>query len=534
MFCTNNAILSDNDRQRLKSENIFHFNQDLIEYYEQLTDHLGRASKYQLFGHLFAGQKIPNLNNRIPAIKGNKDLRFDLASKMDHDSHTSFGVLNLPKNYRSAFIIDGQHRLYGYAHSERSTKSDDNTTLPVLAYENLPPAKEADLFVDINCEQIRVSKNLLIEIYSNLKWDSEDYEERIGALRSRIILALDQRKTSPIYDRIKTTGTKKTSHRCLTLTNFNDGLKENKLLGEIRKSTIIPGPLTDSRTGNSKDTLKKAIAMLSGYLSIYAEASPEHWNLGDSPGGYLCTNTAIRSLLRVYKEILSYISHKESIDLDMIDPDDLLPLIKPYIQPIIDYFTVASPETIKAFRNRSGKHGVNVNSFHMMTFIHREFNDFLPPELEKYLETVDEAGTQEARENIDQIQMKLFTTTIALLKKKYGEEGQKWWYEGVPQKVRTACVNRQEAEKGIKQKKQYLLLIDYHSIASNDWTLFQEYFSFSKDGGKIKQLNWLVKLNDVRNITHHPEKWPATKDQVAYVREIFPKVMHQFDLSTES
>ena len=70
LFCTNNAILSNNDKLRLESENIFHFNQDLIEYYEQLSDHLGMAAKYQLFGHLFAGQKIPHLENRIPAIKG--------------------------------------------------------------------------------------------------------------------------------------------------------------------------------------------------------------------------------------------------------------------------------------------------------------------------------------------------------------------------------------------------------------------------------------------------------------------------------
>jgi len=168
-----------------------------------------------------------------------------------------------------------------------------------------------------------------------------------------------------------------------------------------------------------------------------------------------------------------------------------------------------------------------------MTFIHKEFKDFLPVELEKYLETIDEEGTGEAQKKIDLIQKKLFEVTIALLKNKYREDEQLWWYEGVPHKVRSACSNRQESEKGIKKKEQYLLLIDYHSIASNDWNLFKDYYSFSKDGGKVKQLQWLVKLNEIRNITHHPEKHPASKEHVAFVREIYPKVMQQFNQPTE-
>ncbi|MDZ7667766.1 MAG: hypothetical protein U5K27_20935 [Desulfotignum sp.] len=71
------------------------------------------------------------------------------------------------------------------------------------------------------------------------------------------------------------------------------------------------------------------------------------------------------------------------------------------------------------------------------------------------------------------------------------------------------------------------VLIDYHSIAHSNWSVFQQYFSFSKDGGKDKQLNWLKELNQIRNITHHAEKWPANKEQVAKV-EIHKKVMENF------
>ncbi len=88
--------------------------------------------------------------------------------------------------------------------------------------------------------------------------------------------------------------------------------------------------------------------------------------------------------------------------------------------------------------------------------------------------------------------------------------------------------------KGQKDKEQYLFLVDYKTIAAFRWEeLFKKYYSFTKDGGKEKQLKWLVDLNKIRTITHHREKWPATKDQVTYVREIHAKVIDQFVLPHE-
>jgi len=91
-----------------------------------------------------------------------------------------------------------------------------------------------------------------------------------------------------------------------------------------------------------------------------------------------------------------------------------------------------------------------------------------------------------------------------------------------------------EEEKGIKKREQYFTLIDYKKIAYANWELFSKYFSFLDRGSKNAQLEWLDKLNPIRNITHHREKWPATKEQVQYVREVYKKVMEQFVLTEES
>jgi DNA sulfur modification protein DndB len=124
--------------------------------------------------YIDGGGQFPT--NIVINIKAKQELLFD---KKEVIGESSFGTLHLPNRYASAWIIDGQHRLYGYVYSKRILKRDlDKTTFPVLAYENLPPMAEADLFVDINSKQERVKQNLIKEIYADLKWESKDLKEK--------------------------------------------------------------------------------------------------------------------------------------------------------------------------------------------------------------------------------------------------------------------------------------------------------------------------------------------------------------------
>ena len=70
IFFTNNIIISEPDQTRLKKAGIYHFNQDALAYYEQLSSHLGSGAKYQFMGMLFKGKKIEELKNKVPAIEG--------------------------------------------------------------------------------------------------------------------------------------------------------------------------------------------------------------------------------------------------------------------------------------------------------------------------------------------------------------------------------------------------------------------------------------------------------------------------------
>ncbi len=105
-----------------------------------------------------------------------RPVKFEKAS-VDENAEYGFGRLHLPDRYRSAWIIDGQHRLYGFA------PIDDkflNQNVIVVAFENLSKTEEANLFVTINHEQKSVPKHLLDDLEGELKWGSDIPSE--GAL----------------------------------------------------------------------------------------------------------------------------------------------------------------------------------------------------------------------------------------------------------------------------------------------------------------------------------------------------------------
>jgi len=593
VIATRNIEITKSNMQIAEQEKIVFLDENDLNYYSKLTKLLKKSAKYQFLSHLFSDEQIGGLELSVPAtrgkmgkntfynflikpenlmkisyvshkasrdiedldtyqrmlspkrlrdiakyvdeggqfptnivvnIKSKRNIRFDVK---DTIGNSAFGILYLPNSYASCWIIDGQHRLYGYMQSERANNPNDKTTLPVLAYDKISSTKEADLFVDINCKQVKVTRRLLNELYANLKWDSANFNDRIKALCSRVVTGLSSRKNSPIYDRLILTNKYKTKFRCLTLTSFNDGLTKNRFFGTENK----PGPLSESKTGDLEKTQNKAIKILNYYLKLFSESMPEHWKLGDDKGGYLCTNNGIKALLIVLKEILAFIEYNDKIDVGLCESEDIFSLLKKYIKPLIEYFKTASLEEISLYRSMQAETGVRKSSLLMMCLINKEFDKFLPKGLAEFLETIDVEGTDETHSLIDEIQERIFNVVIKILENNFGK---RWWYEGVPTQIRTECSKRMEEEKGIKKREQYFTLIDYKKIAYANWELFSKYFSFLDRGSKNAQLEWLDKLNPIRNITHHREKWPATKEQVQYVREVYKKVMEQFVLTEES
>ena len=62
-------ILTDNDIERARQAKIALFNERDLDYYEQLVDHLGPATKYQLFSDILPGREVYGLQSSLPALR---------------------------------------------------------------------------------------------------------------------------------------------------------------------------------------------------------------------------------------------------------------------------------------------------------------------------------------------------------------------------------------------------------------------------------------------------------------------------------
>ena len=135
--------------------------------------------------------------NIVINFDGNAKLRFDRSKQETQgaDAGGVYGWLTIAPCYGSAWIIDGQHRLFAYSGHPRV----DSSFLSVVAFNGLDPAKQTEMFVDVNSEQRRVPRSLLVQLDAVLKWSSPDEDKRINAIVSKACMALDLEVASPDF-----------------------------------------------------------------------------------------------------------------------------------------------------------------------------------------------------------------------------------------------------------------------------------------------------------------------------------------------
>ena len=122
--------------------------------------------------------------------------RFDLISNKENtDSNIKFGWITLPSKYRSAWVIDGQHRLYGFSHL---TDKLLDQSLFVLAFEKMAVQKEADLFITINHQQKSVPRSLLLDLLADIRMGDSNPSTALTALASNVVRRLNTDKSKPI------------------------------------------------------------------------------------------------------------------------------------------------------------------------------------------------------------------------------------------------------------------------------------------------------------------------------------------------
>lgn len=428
--------------------------------------------------------------------KGKRHIRFDPHQHQPLCGDAQYGTLHLSPCYKSAWIIDGQHRLFAYSGHERAEKSH----VSVLAFEGLPPSEQAQLFIDINHEQKSVKRSLLYELYAELNWDADDEDKRVGAIISKAIQALDQVKDSPLYGRILLADAPRSSKRCISLESLFKALDQPGIF--VVKKKIEYGPLW---TGDNECTLKRCIYVLTQWFHALNESgAAEWWAVGSEEGGGLAMNDGITILIGVLRSVFEHLDAQHS--LIRLTDSEVADVVRPYATELGRYLGTLSVEERRRFRSAwRGVQGQTAGRREFEKVLNSKFTDFQPRGLKEYIELEAANCNKSAYEVIQGIETKLKTIVLGSLKTEYGEED-KWWYGGVPQTIRKKVNDRLDEEKGAGGREDYFDLIDFRTIALSSWNLFKDCLSFGDKGNKEEKTSWIAKVNEMRKIVMHPAK----------------------------
>ncbi|MEM8987293.1 MAG: DGQHR domain-containing protein [Pseudomonadota bacterium] len=461
--------------------------------------------------------------------------RWDLLPNRENtDANVKFGWLTLPSKYRSAWVIDGQHRLYGF--SDLDDRFMDQS-LFVIAFEKLPVQKEADLFITINHKQKSVPKSLLVSLLADIRMGDSDPSTALTALCSGVVRQLNTAKESPLSRRFAIHGVPPEPGQNLTISEVVKGLRRSQLIGGVTKKTLTPGPLTGA---TDSETIDRASDVLSSYFEKVRQAHPDRWEAGRE--SYIATNPGMRAHLSLISEIVRHLSAKKSIDFALIKPDEFAKHINNFAKPVFNFIKNASDQEIsELFSRKFGEGGVKEYTFHLMRILSDSYDDFGNEEFQRWVEQSTSTKIDEINQFLMKLSERLTDYVIDTLKEVHGthrlaSDEQAFWELGVEsERIRKNAFDKQQKDKKRRKPKEaYLDIVDLAEIVkqSNNWPHFEHVFKNPQSNerkGQKYYLGWVHSFNDLRNIAAHKNQMKTyTEDDLAFIEwlrtDVSPKV----------
>ena len=215
------------------------------------------------------GNIIPN--NIILAFGENirRQVSFEpvpLSAGTDVADSLTVGLLEFPRDYRSLWIIDGQHRLFGFARSQSSIE------LIVTVFQNLDLPEQAKMFVDINKNQTPVGSDLVWDLEGELTPETE------RGVISRVVKYLGQLPplSGKIY--VPSMGMKKKGQ--LTLSGFCTAILKVRIV----RPTTRSGSPNPWYAEESSDRVENIASGLAKFFKEFRRTLREEWFGGDARG----------------------------------------------------------------------------------------------------------------------------------------------------------------------------------------------------------------------------------------------------------
>lgn len=495
-------------------------------------------SKFIDEGGYFPNSIILNFGNKKHKIQ------FEASSRTS-DSNSCYGSLKIPNSYGIAYIIDGQHRVYGYANS----KFKNSNTIPVVAFENLETSEQLKIFMDINENQKAVSPSLRLDLEEDLYWDSERADSRIKALRSSIIKELGNIQNSPLYEKISVGEDK----AVLAFKPFSNALSASDLLPTARGNQYSENAekyslYNISNHNHNREMLnckKKIFKLLS---MSYEFVEKEYSDIYKAETSFIFSNRGTYAFICLIDSLNKHLINKGKIQKDS-EIDYRFEYIKKYLKSLLDYLRNEIPIAEREKQLSLLGAGADIKWLRFFqSIIHKKHNDFNPIELEDWNERQDEALQNKGRSLGIEIEKRMKQIVLEKMKIIYGED---WELE--INSIKRECQNRAEQEmekyykEGLGRKTihwtEMFNINDYKTIIEKYWTKTPEskhdnFVTFDKEfsidigeglGSKPKCLKWISYFNSYRNLWAHEgtKDKRLNKEEVEFIEKIHLHFIHK-------
>ncbi len=469
------------------------------KYYQRIIkkDRLGKIREY-----LNQGGKFPN-NIIISFDEFFKDkIKFNKNNQITEGNlnECEFGILEFPKDYRSCWIVDGQHRLFSYINSEIKG------LIQVSAFEGLNLGEQGKIFLDINKNQKPVPTDLVWDLSGELMPDSED------GIISRTVKYLNYEFKSPLFHKIyfPSLGLRKNFSELLKVAGICLSMKRSGFGKPNIKSKMI-NPFYNLDSNKFVNKMGKSF---SEFFYAINEVFLEDWVKKNK--GFSLDDGGISILIKIYEKII-----KQSFELNFsLNKENYIKYLLPIRKYLESEWNGKKLNKLKKtyFASESGK---------------ERLLEILCLEIREATGEINFGGDiaeDNLKEEINDLERKLGKFISEILEK----TDVNWAETKIPKDIFLRVSNKFE-KKGIHDGREeiheYFTLGEEKRILENgkNFNLFGDYFLKNKRGFVSEQLffgafDMIIK---VRNMLDHGVKGKILipRDEKKLLEIYIPKIL---------
>jgi DGQHR domain-containing protein len=381
------------------------------------------------------------------------------------------GVMRIPKFYATAWIIDGQHRVFGFK------KADSNNLgkfIPVAAFINMKVGKQIELYTTINRNQKPVDANDIWCLYpvtvpnSDSAWISS--------------IAQELNATGPLRDRIFVPGvsSRLKSDYAIKLASICDSLEQTALHELARRPNEY-----------SSRSVQISVNIINEYFSFVHDTVAPIGN--DWLDSFFYTNGGADVALRLLGDGLQWGRAHFGIKNAREILHKILPILK---DPLVKFCTANSStigDLVKESISYGGRERISARIGLLISQSARGWGG----------EKVDNLLRQTEYVTLSEFETELRRAIVDALEKTDAD----WWTARVPEDVRTEAeeLRAREVNAGLQPR---LHLIDYAKfedykkiiLKKDNWEeVFKSIFLLGKEFVSSR----LTDLSRIRNVVMH-------------------------------